>query len=42
MDVGTSQLAQGNSPNTGHVQVEKYTGTPPEVTVFKEPAYSES
>ncbi len=36
-DEGTSKLAQGNSPNTCIVQVEKFTGTPPEVTVFKQP-----
>ncbi|SEP65566.1 trimethylamine-N-oxide reductase TorA [Basfia succiniciproducens] len=36
-DEGTSKLAQGNSPNTCIVQVEKYTGEVPEVTVFKQP-----
>ncbi|AOF54126.1 trimethylamine-N-oxide reductase TorA [Rodentibacter caecimuris] len=39
-DEGTSKLAQGNSPNTCIVQVEKYTGVVPEVTVFKQPKYS--
>lgn len=38
-DEGTSKLAQGNSPNTATVQVEKFTGVAPEVTVFKEPKY---
>lgn len=38
-DEGTSKLAQGNSPNTAIVQVEKFTGQAPEVTVFKEPKY---
>ncbi|HDR1020870.1 TPA: trimethylamine-N-oxide reductase TorA [Pasteurella multocida] len=37
MDIGTSNLAQGNSPNTCIVQVEKFTGEAPEVTVFKQP-----
>lgn len=36
-DEGTSKLAQGNSPNTCTVQVEKFTGEAPEVTVFKQP-----
>ncbi|EIJ71050.1 trimethylamine-N-oxide reductase TorA [Pasteurella bettyae] len=36
-DEGTSKLAQGNSPNTCNVQVEKFTGEAPEVTVFKQP-----
>ncbi|OOF51844.1 trimethylamine N-oxide reductase I catalytic subunit [Rodentibacter genomosp. 1] len=39
-DEGTSKLAQGNSPNTCIVQVEKYTGIVPEVTVFKQPKHS--
>ncbi|MBF0751282.1 MULTISPECIES: trimethylamine-N-oxide reductase TorA [unclassified Pasteurella] len=39
-DEGTSKLAQGNSPNTCIVQVEKYTGLVPEVTVFKQPKHS--
>ncbi|MDG2941000.1 trimethylamine-N-oxide reductase TorA [Bisgaard Taxon 10/6] len=36
-DEGTSKLAQGNSPNTCIVQIEKYRGEVPEVTVFKQP-----
>lgn len=36
-DEGTSKLAQGNSPNTCIVQIEKFTGVAPEVTVFKQP-----
>lgn len=36
-DEGTSKLAQGNSPNTCIVQVEKFVGEVPEVTVFKQP-----
>ncbi len=39
-DEGTSKLAQGNSPNTCIVQVEKYTGEVPEVTVFKQPKHA--
>ncbi len=38
-DEGTSKLAQGNSPNTAIVQVEKFVGEVPAVTVFKEPKY---
>ncbi|BFU59217.1 MULTISPECIES: trimethylamine-N-oxide reductase TorA [Rodentibacter] len=38
-DEGTSKLAQGNSPNTAIVQVEKFVGEAPAVTVFKEPKY---
>lgn len=41
-DEGTSKLAQGNSPNTAIVQVEKFTGQAPEVTVFKEPKYTKA
>lgn len=41
-DEGTSKLAQGNSPNTAIVQVEKFTSEAPEVTVFKEPKYTEA
>lgn len=40
-DEGTSKLAQGNSPNTAIVQVEKFNGQAPEVTVFTEPKYTE-
>ncbi|WP_032092832.1 trimethylamine-N-oxide reductase TorA [Necropsobacter rosorum] len=36
-DEGTSKLAQGNSPNTCIVEVEKFAGDAPEVTVFKQP-----
>lgn len=36
-DEGTSKLAQGNSPNTCIVQVEKFTGEAPKVTVFDQP-----
>ncbi|VGM96611.1 Trimethylamine-N-oxide reductase 2 precursor [uncultured Avibacterium sp.] len=39
-DEGTSKLAQGNSPNTCIVQVEKFTGEAPSVTVFKQPKQS--
>ncbi|MFZ7237224.1 trimethylamine-N-oxide reductase TorA [Avibacterium gallinarum] len=39
-DEGTSKLAQGNSPNTCIVQVEKFTGEAPAVTVFKQPKQS--
>lgn len=39
-DEGTSKLAQGNSPNTCIVQVEKYTETAPKVTVFDQPKQS--
>lgn len=42
MDIGTSNLAQGNSPNTAILQVEKYLGEAPAVTVFDEPPYSQS
>ncbi|MDK9429726.1 trimethylamine-N-oxide reductase TorA [Gallibacterium anatis] len=36
-DEGTSKLAQGNSPNTCIVQVEKFIGEAPAVTVFQQP-----
>lgn len=36
-DEGTSKLAQGNSSNTAIVQVEKFIGEAPEITVFKQP-----
>ena len=39
-DEGTSKLAQGNSPNTCIVQVEKFVGQAPEVTVFKQPKHA--
>ncbi|TCP95361.1 trimethylamine-N-oxide reductase (cytochrome c) [Cricetibacter osteomyelitidis] len=41
-DEGTSKLAQGNSPNTAIVQVEKFVGEAPAVTVFKEPKYTQA
>ena len=41
-DEGTSKLAQGNSPNTCILQVEKFTGQAPEVTVFKQPKTAQS
>ena len=41
-DEGTSKLAQGNSPNTCILQVEKFTGEVPEVTVFKQPKTAQS
>lgn len=40
MDIGTSKLAQGNSPNTAILQVEKYNGEAPPVNVFTEPKYT--
>lgn len=39
-DEGTSKLAQGNSPNTCIVQVEKFQGNAPRVTVFEQPKQS--
>ena len=39
-DEGMSKLAQGNSPNTCIVQVEKFVGQAPEVTVFKQPKHA--
>lgn len=36
-DEGTSKLAQGNSSNTAIVQVEKFVGEAPAVTVFTAP-----
>lgn len=36
-DEGTSKLAQGNSPNTCIVQVEKFIGDAPKVSVFEQP-----
>ncbi|HGO5855009.1 TPA: molybdopterin guanine dinucleotide-containing S/N-oxide reductase [Mannheimia haemolytica] len=38
---GSSKLGQGNAPNTTTVQVEKFVGDAPEVTVFKAPVFSE-
>jgi trimethylamine-N-oxide reductase (cytochrome c) len=40
IDIGTSKLAQGNCGHTVIGDVEKYQGTPPEVTVFKPPSGS--
>jgi trimethylamine-N-oxide reductase (cytochrome c) len=37
LDIGTSRLAQGNCGQTVVGDVEKYQGTPPEVTVFSAP-----
>ncbi|MBE2898518.1 trimethylamine-N-oxide reductase TorA [Pasteurellaceae bacterium 20609_3] len=39
IDKGSSKLAQATAPNTAIVQVEKFTGTLPPVTVFDEPQY---
>lgn len=36
---GSSKLGQGNAPNTATVQVEKFVGDAPKVTVFDEPSY---
>jgi biotin/methionine sulfoxide reductase len=36
-DIGTSSLAQGPSPNTCLVQVEKFEGVPPPITCFHPP-----
>jgi hypothetical protein len=38
LDVGTSRLAQGNTAQTIVAEAEKFTGTPPDVTVFTAPA----
>lgn len=37
MDKGTSKLAQGNVANTALVQIERYEGTAPEITIFTPP-----
>lgn len=37
LDIGTSKLAQGVNANTSLVQIEKYKGKLPEVTVFEAP-----
>lgn len=37
IDKGTSKLAQGNIANTALVEIEKYTGKVPKVTVFEKP-----
>ena len=36
-DIGTSSLAQGPSPNTCLVQVERFSGEPPPITCFHPP-----
>ncbi|QLB44658.1 molybdopterin guanine dinucleotide-containing S/N-oxide reductase [Mannheimia pernigra] len=36
---GSSKLGQGNAPNTTTVQVEKFEGEAPTVTVFEEPSF---
>lgn len=40
IDKGTSSLAQANISNTALVEIEKYTGVVPEVTVFDRPQTS--
>ncbi len=40
-DVGTSKLGQGPSPNSTLVEVEKYEGPIPEITVFDLPSISD-
>ncbi len=37
VDIGTSKLAQGNCGHTAVADVEKFAGTPPEVTAFNTP-----
>ncbi|WP_321504463.1 trimethylamine-N-oxide reductase TorA [Breoghania sp.] len=37
-DVPTSKLGQGNCGHSAFAQIEKFEGTPPEVTVFSDPA----
>ncbi len=37
IDKGTSSLAQGNISNTALVEIEKYTGVIPSISVFEEP-----
>lgn len=39
--ISTSKLAQSNCGHTAVVEIEKYTGPIPEVTVFDEPHYKE-
>lgn len=41
-DVGSSKLGQGSTVKTMLVEVEKYTKTPPPVTIFSPPAIIES
>jgi trimethylamine-N-oxide reductase (cytochrome c) len=40
LDIGTSKLGQGNCGHTILGDVEKFRGTPPEVTVFRAPSGS--
>jgi len=40
VDIGTSSLGQGNCGHTAVADVEKFTGTLPEVSVFKAPKMS--
>ena len=40
LDIGTSRLGQGNCGHTVLADIEKYKGTPPEVTVFLPPVGS--
>lgn len=37
LDIPTSKLANGNCAHTGLVNVEKFKGTPPEITAFSAP-----
>ncbi|OCW56365.1 trimethylamine-N-oxide reductase TorA [Hoeflea olei] len=41
IDIGTSRLAQATSAHTCMVEVEKFTGTVPEITVFTAPQAAE-
>ncbi|MFW3328189.1 hypothetical protein ACN9JT_07045, partial [Aliarcobacter butzleri] len=36
-DMPTSKLANGNSPNTTLVNIEKYTKTASQISIFKRP-----
>ena len=40
LDIGTSRLGQGNCGHTMLADIEKYKGTPPEVTAFAPPVGS--
>jgi trimethylamine-N-oxide reductase (cytochrome c) len=40
LGIGTSELGQGNRGHTILGDVEKFRGTPPEVTVFRAPSGS--
>ena len=37
IDIPTSKLANGNISHTGLVNIEKFTGKVPELTIFKQP-----